>query len=108
MAYYMLQAAYATEAWTAQVGNPQNRLDVIRPVIERLGGSVESGWLAFGDYDLVLILQMPDNVSAAAFSMAAGAGGVATAIKTTPLMTFEEGLEALKMAAQAGYTPPGS
>ena len=70
MPYYMLQAAYEGEAWKALVKNPQNRLDVIRPVVEKLGGKVEGGWVAFGEYDVLLICQMPNNVSAAAFSMA--------------------------------------
>jgi len=86
--------------------NPQNRVDAVRPVAERLGGKLEHGWLAFGDYDIVAILQMPDNASAAAFSIAASAGGAVKAIKTTPLMTTEEGIAAMKKASAAGYRPP--
>lgn len=108
MPYYLLQAAYTTDAWAAMVKNPQNRLDAVRPVVERLGGRVEGGWLAFGEYDVILICQMPDNVSATAFSMAASAGGAVKAVKTTPLMTVEEGMEAMRKAAGAGYRPPGS
>lgn len=108
MPYYLLQAAYTTGAWAGMVKNPQNRLDAVRPVVERLGGRVEGGWLAFGEYDVILICQMPDNVSAAAFSMAASAGGAVKAVKTTPLMTVEEGMEAMRKAAGAGYRPPSS
>jgi hypothetical protein len=49
---------------------------------------------------------MPDNVSAAAFSVAASAGGAIKAIKTTPLLSLEDGVEAMKKAATAGYKPP--
>jgi uncharacterized protein with GYD domain len=108
MPYYMLQAAYAPEAWKALVKNPQNRLDVIRPVVEKLGGTVEGGWLAFGEYDVLLICQLPNNVSAAAFSMAGAAGGAVKAIKTTPLMTIEESMEAMRKANEVGYQPPSS
>ncbi|MFQ5875984.1 MAG: GYD domain-containing protein [Dehalococcoidia bacterium] len=108
MAYYLLQAAYTSEAWAAQVKDPRNRLEVIRPVVESLGGKIEGAWLTFGEYDVVAIFEMPDNVSAAAFSIAAGAGGGVKAIKTTPLMTLEEGIEAAKKAGAAGYRPPGS
>jgi uncharacterized protein with GYD domain len=107
MARYLFQASYTSEAWAAQVGHPQNRMEVIRPVIERLGGRLESAYLAFGDYDVVVIAEMPDNVSAAAFSLAASAGGGVKAVKTTPLMTVEEGIEAMKKAAGSGYRPPG-
>jgi hypothetical protein len=49
---------------------------------------------------------MPDNVSAAAFALAAAAGGGLKAYKTTPLLTFEQGIEAMKKASGAGYEPP--
>jgi uncharacterized protein with GYD domain len=107
MARYLFQAAYTSEAWAAQVQHPQNRIDVIRPVIERLGGRIECAYLAFGDYDVMVIAEMPDNVSAAAFSVAGSAGGGIKAVKTTPLLTMDEGIEALKKAAGAGYRPPG-
>ena len=51
---------------------------------------------------------MPDNISAAALSMAISAGGAVKAAKTTPLMTFDEGLEALQRAKQAEYAAPRS
>lgn len=107
MARYLFQASYTSEAWAAQVSNPQNRTDVIRPVIERLGGRLECAYLSFGDYDVVVIAELPDNTSAAAFSLAASAGGGVKAVKTTPLITVEEGIEAMKKAAGAGYRPPG-
>ena len=49
---------------------------------------------------------MPRNVEAAAFSLAATAGGAVKSIKTTPLLTMEEGMEAMKKAASSGYQPP--
>jgi hypothetical protein len=53
----------------------QNRIEVIRPMIERLGGRLECAYLAFGENDVIGIMEMPDHVSAAAFSLAAAAGG---------------------------------
>jgi len=108
MAYYLFQAAYAAEAVGAMVKSPQNRLEAVRPFAEKLGGNIVGAWLAFGEYDVVAILQMPDNASAAAFSMAASSGGHLKATKTTPLMTFEEGIEAMKKAGTVGYQPPSS
>ncbi len=106
MAYYLIQAAYTREAWAAMVKNPQNREEAIKPVIERLGGSVKGLWLAFGEYDAVAIVEMPDNTSAAAFSVATAAAGAVKAFQTTPLMTVEEGVEAMKKAGDIGYRPP--
>ena len=108
MPYYMVQASYTGESWEAQVRNPQNRVDRLKPVIEKLGGSLETAYYTFGDYDIVGIARLPDNVSAAAFSLAASAGGEIKAIKTTPLMTADEAVEAMKMAGGVGYQPPGS
>ena len=108
MAYFLLQGAYTSESWKSLVNNPVDRVEAVRPVIEKLGGSVEGAWFAFGDYDVVLVMQMPDNVSAAAFSLAVAASGGFKAHKTTPLLTIADGVEAMKKAAGAGYRPPGS
>ncbi len=106
MATYMLQVAYTPEAWARLVSNPQDRSEAIRPAIEALGGRVIGFWNTFGEYDVVVILEMPDNVAAAAFAIAAAAGGALKALKTTPLLTPEEGVEALRRVPQSGYQPP--
>ena len=101
MAYYMIQAAFTPESWAKLVKNPQDRREAIRPMIEKLDGRLEGYWLAFGDYDAVVIAQVPDNVTAAALSLAAAAGGALRAIKTTPLMPMEEGMQAMRKAGAA-------
>ena len=103
---YLLQVAYTSDAWAGLIAQPHDRLDAVRPVVEKLGGKISHGWFAFGDYDLVAIIEMPSNVEAAAFSLAASAGGAVRAIKTTPLMSTAQGIEAMKKAAGAGYKPP--
>ena len=64
-------------------------------------------WSCFGDYDTVLIVHAPDNMGAAALSLAAAGGGALRSAKTTPLMTMDETVEALKRAGRAGYKTPG-
>ena len=88
------------------VKEPQNRLEKVSPVVEGLGGTVERAFLSFGDYDVVGILSFPDNVSVAALSMAMMAGGGIRKIKTTPMVSWEEGVEAMKKAKAAAYKPP--
>ncbi len=107
MPYYMLQGSYTSEAWASQIKNPENRVEVVRPIFEGLGGRIESAFFAFGQYDIVVIVEFPDNVSAAAISVALAAGGGFKASETTPLMTMEEGLEMLRKAGGTGYRPPG-
>ena len=106
MPSYLVQVAYTPEAWANLIASPQDRIEAIRPALEKLGGKVVHAWFAFGDYDIVGIFEMPTNVEAAAFSLAANAGGAIKAIKTTPLMTTAEGVEAMKKAAQSGYKAP--
>jgi hypothetical protein len=48
---------------------------------------------------------MPDNVSAAAFAVAVAGGGACKNVKTTPLLSLAEGLEAMKKAGTSGYKP---
>jgi uncharacterized protein with GYD domain len=88
------------------VKQPQNRLEAVRPVVEKLGGRFEHAWLAFGEYDIISVVEMPDNTNAAAFAMAAAAGGAMKAFKTTPLLSVEEGVEAMRKAQGAGYRRP--
>ena len=103
---YLLQVAYTPEAWANLVKHPHDRLDAVRPAVEKLGGKILQGWFAFGDYDLVAILEMPGNTEAAAFSLAASAGGAVRSIKTTTLLSTAEGMEALKKAGSSGYKAP--
>ena len=107
MASYLLQVGYTPEAWAAMVQAPQDRSAAIKGPVEKLGGRVERFWLSFGDYDVVGIIEMPDSVSAAAFSMAVAAGGACRSVRTTPLLSSSEGLVAMKKAATCGYEPVG-
>ena len=103
MALYMHQISYTLEAWQALVANPQNRLDAIRPAIEKLGGKQVAGWFSFGDYDIIAITEFPDAVSAAAIAIAFAAGGSCRSVKTTQLLSTAEGLQALRLAGTTGY-----
>jgi uncharacterized protein with GYD domain len=104
----MFQGAYTSEAWAAQIRNPQNRVDIVRPMIEAQGGRLLSAYYAFGEYDIVLLVEFPDNVSASAIALAVAGAGAFKAQKTTILMSIEEGLEAMRRASGTGYRPPGS
>jgi len=108
MPLYLTQVAYTQESWQALIKNPQDRIDAIRPAIKKLGGKIINGYFAFGDYDIVAITEMPDAVSAAAIAIAFAAGGACKAVKTTPLLSTAEGIDALKKAANSGYRPIGA
>jgi uncharacterized protein with GYD domain len=106
MPLFLTQVSYTEQAWQSLVSNPQNRVEALRPVFENLGGRIINSWFAFGDYDVILVSELPNNVSAAALAIAASAGGACKSVKTTPLMDVSEGMEALKKAAASGYRAP--
>jgi len=65
MPSYLVQVSYTQSALSAMVQHPENRAEAIRKPIENLGGKAGSFWFSFGDYDVVVITEMPNNVSAA-------------------------------------------
>ena len=105
MALYMHQAAYTPESWAAQLKNPQNRVEKVgAQACEAAGGKLIGGWLCFGEYDLVIIADMPSQESMAAMVLAFAAGGALKSGKTTQLMTGDQGVEALKKAGVVAKT----
>jgi len=105
MAHYLVEVAYTPEAWAAMVKNPQDRAEAVEGPIKKLGGKMERFWMSFGEFDVVGVVDMPNNIAAAAFAMAVAAGGACRNVKTTPLLSTKEGVEALKQAATSGYKP---
>jgi uncharacterized protein with GYD domain len=103
---YLIQISFAPEAVATLVANPQNREEVARSLIEKVGGKLKGYWFALGDYDVVEIATLPDDESAVALSMAVVAGGAVKTFKTTPLLSVNESIEAMKKASGLGYKPP--
>ena len=108
MPIYMYQASYTPESWAAQMKNPSNRIATVgKKVCEAAGGKMIGGWYAFGEHDLVLIADLPDDGAMAAVAIAVGAGGAIKSARTTVLMTGEDGAKAIGKAAEiaGSYAP---
>jgi uncharacterized protein with GYD domain len=103
MPQYLMQVGYSAEGWAALVNNPQDRTEIVRQPIENMGGKIQNFWFSFGGYDVVGVVEFPDNVSAAAIAMAFAAGGACKTVQTTPLLTSAEAVEAMRRASNAGY-----
>ncbi len=90
MSRYLVQARY-TESGLREILNEggSKRAEVMGNVIRNLGGAVESFFYALGDTDVYVVINLPDNINACAFSIATNASG-AVAVKTTALLTPEE------------------
>lgn len=100
MALYMYQGTYTPESWAAQIKNPQNRVDAVgKAVCEAAGGKMICGAYCFGEYDIVLIADMPSDEAMSAVAMAVTAGGAVKAAKTTKLLGGEQAVAAMRQAA---------
>lgn len=105
MALYMYQAAYTPESLAAQIKNPHDRIEAVRPALEALGARLVTGGYPFGEYDVLVIMEAPDDTTAASVAMAVGAGGSVKAAKTTRLLTGSEWTESLRKAQGSQYQP---
>jgi uncharacterized protein with GYD domain len=105
MPKYLIQASYTTEGIQGLVGDSASgrRADV-QAAVKALGGKVEAFYYAFGADDLIVILELPDNVTAAALALTTAGTGTAR-VRTTPLLTVEEIDKALEVKMQ--YRAPG-
>lgn len=107
MPLYMTQFAYTSDAWAALVKNPQNREEVLRALIEKLGGRMVSFYYAFSEYDGVFVAEMPDETTATAAIFSAISPGHVKAVKTTVLLTTQQTMEAMRKAGAQSYKAPG-
>ena len=108
MPRYLIQASYTAQWFSGLVSSIEDRGVALRERIESIGGQVESHYYTFGDSDVVLILEMPENVTMAAMAMAVGASGAVSKFSTTVLIPISDGVEAARKAAGINYRPPGS
>jgi len=105
MPKFLIQASYTAEGLKGlQKDKASGRKAAISKAIESLEGKLDAMYYAFGDDDVIVILDMPDNVSATALSLAASASGLVRT-KTTPLITVEETDRALQKSVN--YRAPG-
>jgi uncharacterized protein with GYD domain len=96
MSLYMYQASYTAKSMADQLKAPQDPLEVIRPTLEELGATIVVAGFPFGDYDVVVVYEAPDDMTAASVAMAVSAAGEVRAGKTTRLLSGQEWLESLR------------
>ena len=105
MPKYLAHASYTVEGLKGLLKDGgTKRREAVEQLAKGLGGTVEAFYYAFGDDDLFVIFDLPDNVSATIGSMVVNASGAAKA-KMTVLLTPEEVDEATKRSVD--YIPPG-
>ena len=75
MALYMYQLTYTAESLAAQIKEPQDRIEAVRPALEAMGGKIVVGGYPFGEYDALIVVEAADDTTAASISLAVNAGG---------------------------------
>jgi uncharacterized protein with GYD domain len=106
MARYLLLASYSTEGTQGLLEKGGSaRREAVGKLAEGLGGRLESFYFGFGKDDAYVVVDLPDDESAAAASLTVGASGAA-AVRTVKLLTPEQ-IDAA-VAMNVTYAKPGS
>jgi len=109
MPYYLVQASYSNESIAAMLKKPEDRAKAVKAAVEKIGGKLHGFYHCFGDYDVVAIFEVPDNVTMVAISMAVAASGALKSFKTTVLIPSSDAAQAMRKAGEIAkaYRPPG-
>jgi uncharacterized protein with GYD domain len=106
VAKYMIEASYTVDGVKGLLKEGgTGRRRVIENTVKALGGTVEAFYFVFGEDDVVVIVDMPDNTSVAALSLRVSAAGGATS-SVRVLLTPEELDAAVKK--NVDYRAPGT
>ena len=100
MPRYLHRVSYTTEAVQAMVKRPHNRKRAAEKLFKAAGGKMVDMYFCFGDYDVVVISEFPNNVDAAAVAMAVGASGSFSKVDTTVLISMNEAIDAMKKSGE--------
>ncbi len=105
MAKYLVLASYTAQGTQGVMKEGgTSRKTNLEKILRSVGGKLEAFYYAFGDHDVVGIVDLPDHVTALAVSMAINASGAVNA-KTVVLLTPQEMDAAAKKSV--AYRPPG-
>ena len=105
MPKYLIKANYTLEGLKGvREKGAKSRADAVSNMVTGMGGAVESFYFAFGDADVYVVSDLPDDESAAAVAFTVGAAGGATT-STVKLLTVEQADAALGLSVD--YVPPG-
>ena len=106
MPKFLFETSYTLDGVKGvQSAGGTSRREAVAQVAESVGGRLESFHFAFGEHDAYVIVDLPDNESAASVALTVNGTGAAT-VKTVVLLTPEEVDAAAKRSVD--YRPPGS
>jgi uncharacterized protein with GYD domain len=108
MSFYLYQLSYSKEAIKAMVASPSDREAAARKLIEALGGKLHHLFFAFGEYDVICLVEGPDDRMMMAGAAAVASAGTISRSSTVKLMTAADAMAAMTMAGKVtgAYQPP--
>jgi uncharacterized protein with GYD domain len=108
VAHYLIEVGYTPESWNAQIDKKGNAIERITPALEACGATLQCLYYAFGEADVVGVIDFPTPEDAAAFGLGIGSSGALRMYRTTPLLTIDQGIESLRRAeaVRRVYAPP--
>ncbi len=86
MPNYVLLGQF-TRKGLERIDESPERLEAAKKELEALGGKLKQFYLTTGQYDLVVVIEAPDDEAAAKFSIATGARGN---VRIETLRAFDE------------------
>ena len=105
MALYLYQAAYTAESVAAQIKEPQDRIEAVRPALEAMGARIVAAGFSFGEHDVAVVYEAADDTTAASVALAIAAGGAVRSGRTTRLLSGQEWIDSLRKAQGSQYRP---
>ena len=106
MPTYMVQANYTAEAWLAMTQNPEDRAIAISKLLAALGSRLLSLYFTCDEYDIIVIYEAPNALTAHSAAIAAFAAGHLKESKTTELFSSQEAVAAMEKAGRLSFDKP--
>ena len=91
MGLYMYEVAYTPESVAAQIKEPHDRLEAVKPALETMGVKIVVGGYPLGDYDVLIIVEAADDATVASVGLAVTAGGAVKSSRITRLLAVRNG-----------------
>ncbi len=101
MEHYLIRITYASHAWSAWLQEPHSCESKVKNLAEKLGGKLLQYWWSHGEFDKLIILQMPNRATMESFSEYLNSMGGFSDYRVTSLLLDEEAMKAI----HAGLKP---
>lgn len=109
MPIFITQGRYSRDAIKGMIAKPEDRAEVVARLAEQAGGKLLAYYVTLGEYDFMVICEMPSHKEASSVVLVAAASGGVTDVRTTLAMTSTEAKEVFAATGElgTGFRPAG-